>query len=94
MCWKCGKIVEAKTPVTRSSICEFCGQYLHSCRNCEFYEPGAHYDCHETVDEAVTDKEGANFCGWFSLLTIPCARTGDTGKSAAAKKAFNSLFAD
>jgi hypothetical protein len=55
-----------------------------------FYDPGAHYDCHETVDEPVRDKERANFCGSF-LYKQTDGKTGPEpdGKSRAG---FDALF--
>lgn len=91
MCWKC------KTPVPagdiyRTATCAVCGADLHVCRNCRFYEPGSHYDCHETVDEEVRDKERANFCGWFR------AREGfggaEDGRAGKARAAFAGLFGE
>lgn len=68
MCWKCGTPIASDEVLSHSAICSICGEYLHSCKNCTFYEPGAHYDCHETIDISVSDKETANFCEYFS----PC----------------------
>lgn len=79
--------------INRSSVCSDCGADLHCCRNCRFYDQGSHYDCHETVDEEVRDKERANFCDWFSPNAISGTH-GGAEASLAAKNAFNSLFAD
>ena len=67
MCWKCGKPIELSGTVSRSDVCPSCGADVRSCKNCRFYEPGAHYDCRENIDELVKDKERANFCGWFMI---------------------------
>ncbi len=90
MCKKCGKPV-TQTEIFRSSTCQFCGADLHSCINCRFYSPGSHFDCHETIDELVSDKERANFCDSFSLNTAPSA-SSDSSKARAAKDAFSALF--
>lgn len=78
MCWKCGKPLVLNGTVSRSDVCPDCGADVRSCKNCRFYEPGAHYDCRETVDELVKDKERANFCGWFMLApqTEACLASG------------------
>jgi len=93
MCWKCKKSIDAAIPVYRSSVCS-CGTDLHSCLNCLHYSPGSHYDCHETVDELVKDKERANFCGWFSVKADFNGEKSGGDKPNDAKKAFNSLFGD
>lgn len=96
MCKKCGKPLPSLR-ITRSSVCEFCGRDLHSCINCKFYSPGSHYDCHETVDELVKDKEKSNFCDWFSPAMISASGNGASAscldKAAEARNAFAALFA-
>lgn len=91
MCRKCGKPI-LKSEITRSSTCDDCGADLHSCVNCRFYEPGAHYDCHETVDELVKDKERANFCDSFSVKKDYGGAGNSADKASAARDAFAALF--
>src|SRR5574344_2773601 len=90
MCWKCGKPITEEEPISRSAECSFCHADLHCCKNCTFYAPGAQFDCHETVDEVIVDKERANFCDSFSVRRNFVQPSED--KAAAAKKAFDSLF--
>lgn len=97
MCWKCGAEQDFSHSVYRSSTCVLCGADLHSCRGCAFYAPGSHFDCHETVDEIVTEKERANFCDHFKAglnSKWKNSTQGQDGASAAdkARDAFNSLF--
>ena len=89
MCWKCKSTVTLEEPVPRVAECPVCHADMHSCRNCVFYEPGAHYDCHETVSEMVKDKERANFCGDFKVRR---EWGGSDGKAQDARKKFDSLF--
>lgn len=63
-CWRCGAGVESERVGVRD-VCDGCRSYLHCCRNCELYEPGAHNDCREPDAEMVADKEQANFCDFF-----------------------------
>lgn|SRR5574344_1391646 len=95
MCWKCGKTISDEEPIPRNAECSFCHTELHSCRNCQFYAPGSHFDCHETVDELVVEKERSNFCEAFKVRrTFDGSDKGndDGNKAAAAKKAFDALF--
>ncbi len=92
MCWKCNNPLLFSIPISRSETCSSCGYDVRSCKNCSFYNLGSHYDCHETIDEQVLDKERANFCDYFKLsiqesskLEIP---------PADSKAQFNSLFGD
>ncbi|MCR5614078.1 hypothetical protein [Treponema sp.] len=83
MCKKCGTPI-TETSITRSSTCTTCGADLHSCINCKFYSPGSHYDCHETVDELVKDKERANFCDSFNVnRAIGASGTGSAVTSSS-----------
>lgn len=63
---------------------------------CRFYKPGAHYDCSETVEYLVTDKEKANFCDWFSIDHNFAHKTGkqegSQSSAESSKAAFNKLF--
>lgn len=88
MCWKCGCDIVVKSPVTRNSECPECHADLHSCKNCTFYSPGSHYDCHETIDELVKDKERANFCDNFKVKTHFAAKKN----SDDARKKLDALF--
>ena len=64
MCWKCGKEIDVSVKIFRDSECS-CGADLHSCKNCKFYSPNSHYECKETIEDFVSDKESRNFCDYF-----------------------------
>lgn len=68
-CYSCGTPIDKPGAVFRATVCEQCGADLRVCLNCEFYSPGVHWDCKETVPEAVHDKERANFCDYFRVDT-------------------------
>ncbi len=94
-CHFCSAPVENPREVYRSSTCSACGKDLKICLNCRFYSPGAHYDCAETVDEPVADKERANFCTYFAFRS---AAGPEAGKGAArgedARRKLDKLFGD
>ncbi|MBR5965019.1 MAG: hypothetical protein IK015_02735 [Treponema sp.] len=100
MCWKCGKEQDFSASVYRDSTCSACGADLHSCRGCAFYAPGSHFDCRETVEEIVVEKERANFCEHFraglnSKWNGTQGQNGPVNGATAADKArdaFNNLF--
>lgn len=93
MCWKCGKNIETSENIFRNSTCGYCGTDLHSCKNCKFYEPGRHYDCNETVEEIIVDKERSNFCDYFKAKNT-FSKTNNSDSAAKAKDAFLKLFGD
>ncbi len=68
-CWKCGaSIGEALSlPIARNDSCPNCRAELCVCRLCCFYDPSVADQCREPIAERVTNKERANFCGYFQL---------------------------
>ena len=79
--------------VYRSSTCPSCGKDVKVCLNCRFYEPGAHWDCRETIQEPVRDKDRANFCDYFVLSRARQAK-GSSKRDESARNDFNKLFGD
>ena len=92
MCWKCGAEQDFSHSVYRDSTCPSCGADLHSCRGCSFYAPGSHFDCHETVDELVADKERSNFCEHFKAGKNSKWSGGKNGAQDKNAAAVNALF--
>jgi len=94
-CFACGHPLPSRERIFRSTLCEECGADAHVCLNCDFYLPGAHWDCRETIDEQVRDKDRANFCDYFSLSkTTSGGATDGGGKAEDARKNFQNLFGD
>ncbi len=90
-CNFCGESITA--PVYRRSVCPQCGKDLKICLNCEFYSPGSQWDCHETIPEAVRDKERANFCDYFRIAAHNRSTAQKKDPNTHREK-FNSLFND
>jgi predicted RNA-binding Zn-ribbon protein involved in translation (DUF1610 family) len=85
-CHFCGAAVPNPREVFRGSSCPRCGKDLKICLNCRFYSPGAHWDCSETIDEMVADKDRANFCTFFAFRDSQPGAAKPSGESAARKK--------
>ena len=90
MCWKCKKNTFNST-IMRNSECPVCNADLHSCLNCKFYSESSHYECKETIEDFVSDKESRNFCDYFSPMQF-FSPSDKQDKAQKAKDAFNSLF--
>ena len=54
---------------------------------CEFFDPGVRRGCKEPVAEEVSDRERANFCGYFR----PTAGAGPAAQDEAAHTARTEL---
>lgn len=93
-CWKCGKRIEypSGSRVGNRDTCPKCDADLHSCHNCQYYDPGKHNQCSETQAEWVRDKEAANYCDYFHPNLILMARSQPSSPADDAKKKFDSLF--
>lgn len=67
VCWRCGApLVELLLPLSRREECAQCGADQHVCKLCRFYNSQVSDQCTEERAEAVTNKEKANFCDYFS----------------------------
>lgn len=96
-CHFCGALIENPREVYRSSSCPSCKRDLKICLNCRFYSPGAHWDCAETIDEPVNEKDRANFCTFFSFRDSPWkSPAADQAAKAKekAKRKLDQLFGD
>jgi len=91
VCYFCGRKLDEKLEVFRSSTCESCGKDLKICYNCRFYSKGAHMDCLESVAEPVRDKDRSNFCDYFRFKESTVeSSSGD--RKERAKEGFQKLF--
>jgi hypothetical protein len=93
VCHNCGQPVDTRERIGRSARCPGCGKDLRVCLNCRFYEPGAHWDCRETIPEPVREKDRGTFCDYFS----PASDRKPSGSSEPEHKArsqFDRLFGD
>jgi predicted RNA-binding Zn-ribbon protein involved in translation (DUF1610 family) len=93
-CHFCGTAIENPREVYRSTSCPSCGKDLKICLNCRFYSPGAHWDCSESIDEMVRDKDRSNFCTFFSFRQSTPGSKGATppGAGGQAKRKIDELF--
>lgn len=88
-CWTCGHGVDMTVKVARRDTCDSCMADLHVCKNCRFYDPGAHNECRESISTWVRDKEASNFCSSFEFVA-----TDDSiiDEAASAKAKLADLF--
>jgi hypothetical protein len=100
-CFNCGHELPPRDKIFRATLCENCGADLRVCKNCTFYLPGTHWDCRETIPEAVREKDRANFCEYFRTESGPgtqdqSAAEGamSVGKEETARDQFKNLFGD
>ena len=91
-CWKCGaSLAETPVPFARVAECPRCRADLHVCRMCEFFDPRVRRGCKEPVADEVSDRERANFCGYFTPAAGPGPGMEDRA-SQAARAELDGLF--
>jgi len=88
LCFHCGKASASTPRVQFRDTCAQCSTDLHVCRNCRFYDPGAHHECKEPGAEWVREKERANRCEYFRVGGSTSAATSIDN----ARKALDDLF--
>ena len=82
-CHACGTAITLERIGPRD-VCDRCSGYLHSCKQCDFYEPGAHNDCREPQSEMIGDKTGGNFCDYFRVAPGTKRAPAQSGDARAA----------
>jgi hypothetical protein len=55
---------------------------------CEFFDTAAPQQCREPVADLVSDKQRANFCGYFQInphaFSVPSVQTDESGRQLDA----------
>ena len=88
-CYSCGNSWAYPPPLSRRSECPKCRRDAKVCRNCQFYDPGAHHECRESSAEWVKEKEKGNFCGYFEPSQGQSSAGAEQNK---AKSQLDALF--
>jgi hypothetical protein len=66
-CHKCKAEIVFDVKMQRADACPHCAADLHSCKNCEHWDPSAYNECKEHIAEHVPDREAANRCTFFTF---------------------------
>jgi hypothetical protein len=93
-CYRCGVSLAALSlPFSRQDECPGCGNYLHVCRMCKYFDRSVPRQCREDGAEDVTEKDRLNFCDWF----VPAEQAFDAEakeQEDQARSALDALFDD
>lgn len=87
-CFKCQNLMEFSGDVGRRDECSKCRADARVCKNCEFYDPKAYNECHETSADVVSEKERSNFCDFFKARSGSAAKTEKQDLLSAAEALF------
>ena len=89
-CTACG----AKAPATinADSSCEKCKAELHTCRQCNYFDPSARFECSsKSITARIMNKNARNACELFAPRTV-VERQTSSGPPSNARDAFAKLF--
>ena len=87
-CSSCG----AKAPsITLESSCPKCRADLHTCRQCRYFDPSAHFECSKTIKARIVNKTARNTCELFAPRAV-VERQTSSGAPTDARQAFANLF--
>lgn len=90
-CWRCGaSLPQLSLPLSRTDECRACRAEMHVCRMCRYYDTTKAKSCAEPVAEEVSDKERANYCGYF--VAAPGAYRPRDPAADQARAALDALF--
>ena len=83
----------AKAPATIlvETACPKCNTDLHTCRQCTYFDPGAHFECGKTIPARIMNKTTRNECELFAPRTV-IERETSSGAPTDARQAFANLF--
>lgn len=88
-CAACGAKISAN--VGADSTCPKCNADLHSCRQCNYFDPAARFECNKPITARIMSKQARNTCELFEARTV-VERETSTGPPKDARQAFANLF--
>jgi hypothetical protein len=91
-CARCGRIQAAATGL--ADACPQCGVDLHSCVQCQSFDPGSTFECMQALPARISPKDARNTCALFAPRTTFERQTGSTPAAGpvSAQQAFDDLF--
>jgi len=88
-CSSCG--AKAPPQITAESTCPKCRAELHTCRQCNYFDPSARFECSKTITARIVNKNARNTCELFAPRTVVQRQTS-SGAPTDARQAFANLF--
>jgi len=91
-CAECGALLENLSETFGQ--CPKCGFELHSCKQCEHFDPSSRFECNQPIPERVFPKDKRNNCSFFSMRIRLEKETSSKAaqKPNDARQAFENLF--
>jgi DNA-directed RNA polymerase subunit RPC12/RpoP len=92
-CKHCGERVLDLDSIGVGARCKKCGEALHACSQCTFFDTSARFECSKPIPARITSKKAANECSFFAPAKA-FDLTGSRGVATPddARAAFDALF--
>ena len=91
-CSQCGTVLQSiAEPVGQ---CPKCGFDLHSCKQCEHFDPSSRFECNQPIPDRISPKDKRNDCSFYSMRVSLEKETTSKGMARPndARTAFDNLF--
>jgi hypothetical protein len=92
--FKCSRCGHACDPmeIAADTTCSSCGDALHSCSNCTFFNTGSRFECQKPIEARVESKTKANDCTFFKPKAVRDLKSAKPEATNDARSAFDALF--
>lgn len=91
-CARCGHEL-AQPKIAIDTNCASCGNALHSCSNCSFFNTGARFECQQPIAKRVESKAKGNECKFFKPKAVRDLKVETPERSSNdPRAAFDALF--
>jgi predicted RNA-binding Zn-ribbon protein involved in translation (DUF1610 family) len=92
-CKHCGERVLDLDSIVAGARCRKCGEALHSCSQCTFFDTSARFECTQPIPARIVSKKAGNECTYFSpAKTFDLTGARGTATPDDARAAFDALF--
>ena len=88
-CSSCG--AKVATAIGAESACPTCRAELHTCRQCNYFDPSARFECSKPITAKIVNKNARNTCELFAARIVVEKQTS-SGPPTDARAAFAKLF--
>src|SRR5215467_5770345 len=84
-CAQCGTLLQ--NLAGSAGQCPKCGFELHSCKQCEHFDPSSRFECNQPIPERISPKDKRNDCSFFAIRVMLEKETSSTPASDPTTRA-------
>jgi len=92
-CTQCGIVLSATALTEPLGGCPQCGFELHSCKQCQHFDPASRFECTQPIPHRLESKTARNQCTFYGIrTTVEREASSGTVRTDDARRAFDNLF--